>query len=229
MALYGIGDLHLSLGGNKPMDVFSGWDNYVERLCRNWENTVRPEDTVVLAGDISWAMKLEETEADFCFIHALPGRKILLKGNHDYWWSTAAKMQGYVAGKGFDTLHFLHNNAFALQNAAICGTRGWTLDADEAQDAKVQNRELGRLRLSLLAAPAGAEKIAFLHYPPLCAGSHSTAMTALLHEFGVKRCYYGHLHSAAIQWAVQGVVDGVDYRLISADSVDFCPVPIPLY
>lgn len=222
MAIFVIGDLHLSLGGAKPMDVFPGWQGYVQRLEENWRRLVGPGDTVVVAGDISWAMKLEDTAADFAFLESLPGQKLLLKGNHDYWWTTARKMETWFAGQGFFSLKLLHNNSYTVEGKALCGTRSWMFEPGEPHDEKVMARELGRLRMSLDAAQQG-EKVVFLHYPPVYPGASAPQVTALLQEYGVKRCFYGHLHGAAIRHAVQGVVDGVEYRLISADSLGFCP------
>lgn len=166
MAIFTIGDLHLSLGTSKPMDIFSGWENYVERLRENWLAAVGPQDTVVLAGDTSWAMKLEDCSADFAFLQNLPGRKLLLKGNHDYWWTTMAKMNAYLAANGFDSLSFLHNNCVFAEGLALCGTRSWLFDAGQPHDEKVMSRECGRLRASLEAA-GDTEKAVFLHYPPV--------------------------------------------------------------
>lgn len=225
MAIFTIGDLHLSLGAAKPMDIFRGWENYVERLRENWLSAVAPEDTVVLAGDTSWAMKLEDCAADFAFLQALPGRKLLLKGNHDYWWTTMAKMNAYLSACGFTSLSFLHNSCAFVGGAALCGTRGWLFDAGEEHDEKVMRRECGRLRASLLAA-GDAEKIAFLHYPPVYPQGGADEIVSILHEFGVKRCFYGHLHGASIPRAVQGTVDGIHYRLISADALRFFPYKI---
>ena len=149
MAIFVIGDLHLSLGADKPMDVFPGWEGYLPKLERNWRALIAPEDTVVLAGDTSWAMKLEDTRADFAFLQSLPGRKWLLKGNHDYWWTTARKMESYLAAEGFDSLHILHNNCCRVGDTALCGTRGWPFDDAAAQSAKIMAREAGRLKMSL--------------------------------------------------------------------------------
>lgn len=222
MAIYAIGDLHLSLGGSKPMDIFPGWEGYVQRLEKNWRRLVRPEDTVVIAGDISWAMRLEDTRTDFAFINALPGQKLLMKGNHDYWWTTANKMNTYLKQAGFDTLHILHNNAYHIEGCAICGTRSWLFDPDEPHDEKVMNREIGRLKMSLDAAGDG-EKLVFLHYPPVYPGTGAPEVQEVLRQYGVKRCFYGHLHGQSLRYAVQGNVDGVCYKLISADGLGFCP------
>jgi len=222
MAIFAIGDLHLSLGASKPMDVFPGWEGYVGRVESSWRRLIAPQDTVVLAGDTSWAMKLEDTARDFGFLQSLPGQKVLLKGNHDYWWTTLNKMNVYLQQSGFDSLHILHNSAYFAEGRALCGTRSWMLDAEEPHDEKVLNREIGRLRASLQAA-GDSEKIVFLHYPPVYPGASVPEVTALLHEYGVKQCFYGHLHGQSLRFAVQGEVDGIRYKLISADGLGFCP------
>jgi len=222
MALYAIGDLHLSFGAAKPMDVFPGWQNYTDRLAENWCRLVKPEDTVVLAGDTSWAMRLEDTKADFRFIQQLPGQKLLLKGNHDYWWTTANKMNRFLEREGFDTLHILHNNAYQVGKYAVCGTRSWLFDVGEPQDEKVMNREIGRLKASLDAAAEG-EKLVFLHYPPVYPNASAPQVIEVLQQYGIERCFYGHLHGQSIRYAVQGDVDGIRYKLISADGLKFCP------
>lgn len=229
MAIFAIGDLHLSLGGTKPMDVFRGWEDYVSRVEQNWRRLVTPEDTVVLAGDTSWGMKLTECTADFSFLEALPGQKLLLKGNHDYWWTTASKIQAFCEANGWRTLHFLHNNCFVCEGIALCGTRSWLFDAGQPHDEKVMNREKGRLAASLQAAHAQApqaEKVVFLHYPPVYSGTCAQEIVDILQQWGVKRCYYGHLHGGSLPYAVQGEVEGITYRLISADGLRFCPARI---
>ena len=226
MALFVLGDTHLSLGGAKPMDVFPGWNGYVEKLEANWRKLVKPEDTVVLAGDISWSMRLADTRKDFAFLNGLPGRKLIMKGNHDYWWSTANKMNEFFRAEGFDTLRLLHNNSYTVEGYALCGTRGWLFDADEPHDEKVMNREIGRLRLSLDAAEPGREKLVFLHYPPVYTGADAPEIVAVLKEYGVRRCFYAHLHGKAIRFAVQGEVAGIRYKLVSADGLHFCPYKI---
>ncbi len=226
MAIFVIADLHLSLGAaDKPMDVFEGWQGYLPKLERNWRTLIAPEDTVVLPGDISWAMSLEDTREDFAFLNALPGKKIILKGNHDYWWTTLNKMNRFLEANGFDTLQILHNTAIQAEGVFLCGTRGWMSDVQGPEDEKILNREIGRLRMSLEAAGEG-EKLAFLHYPPLYPGQMEGGLANLLKEFGVSRCFYGHLHGVSIRYAVQGEHDGVDYRLISADALNFCPYKI---
>ena len=199
---------------------------YVERLERNWRKLIKPEDTIVLAGDISWAMRLTDTRKDFAFLQQLPGQKLIMKGNHDYWWTTANKMNAYLKAEGFDTLHILHNNSYAVEGYAICGTRGWLFDVGEAHDEKVMNREIGRLKMSLDAAEPGLEKLVFLHYPPVYTGTSAPEIVATLKAYGIRTCYYGHLHGNAIRYAVQGDVDGIRYKLVSADGLKFCPYRI---
>ena len=227
MALYAIGDLHLSLGpADKPMDVFGGrWTGYMEKLRENLK-VIGPEDTTVLLGDLSWAMSLDDAAEDFAFMNAIPGRKIILKGNHDYWWTTTRKMDKFLVDSGFDTLHILHNNACIIGDTALCGTRGWPFDDAAAQGEKLMAREAGRLRMSLQAAGDTPHKIAFLHYPPVYPGASAKELVDVLQEFGVTECYYGHLHGKSIRYAVQGPVDDITYRLISADGLAFCPYKI---
>ena len=226
MALYVMGDTHLSLGSSKPMDVFGGaWEGYMEKLTQGL-SVLTPDDTLVIAGDVSWGMSLEESEQDFAWLHALPGEKILLKGNHDYWWNTAAKMNRFFQEKGFGSLHILHNNCYYYGDVALCGTRGWFYEEDkEGQSAKVFNRELQRLETSLKAA-GGAEKLCFLHYPPFYTGYRCEPILELLENYQVKACYYGHLHGGSHRLAIQGISGTVDYRLISADFLKFRPEKI---
>lgn len=226
MAVFAIGDLHLSLGTNKPMDVFPGWEGYLPKLEHNWRALIQPEDTVILVGDTSWAMSLKDTAADFAFLQTLPGQKWMLKGNHDYWWTTARKMESFLQANGFDSLHILHNNACIIENTALCGTRGWPFDDAAAQGEKLMAREAGRLRMSLQAAEATERKVAFLHYPPVYPGASAQELLEVLKAFDVKECYYGHLHGKSIRFAVQGDVDGIRYKLISADGLGFCPYKV---
>ncbi len=228
MALYAIGDTHLSLGTNKPMTVFSGWDNYVSRLEENWRRLVTQDDTVVIAGDISWGMSLEQAKPDFAFLHALPGKKLLFKGNHDYWWTTRRKMDTFFAENGFDSLTVVHNDAVAVEEIAVCGSRGWFNDEGVEADRLVLLREAGRLRASIAAAKkTGLEPVVFLHYPPLFGNERCEELLAVLQEENIQRCYYGHVHSAGIRMAFRGEDAGVTYQLISADALGFCPLAVP--
>lgn len=228
MALFVMGDLHLSLSSDKSMDIFGGWENYVERIKENWNREVSPEDTVVVPGDISWAMSLKEAVADFSYIHELPGRKIILKGNHDYWWTTAAKMNNFLAENGFDNIFILHNNHYAYENYGICGTRGWINDDSEPADAKVLAREAQRLETSIASAEnAGLEPLVFLHYPPLYGNEYNPDLLEVMYRHNIKRCWYGHIHGKkGHQNAVNGERDGIVFQLVSADYVQFCPVKI---
>ena len=227
MALYGIGDLHLSFQTDKPMDVFGGrWENYIEKLQEGLQ-VITEEDTTVLLGDVSWALDLESAEADFNFISAIPGRKLILKGNHDYWWSTASKFQKFCGEHHFDDVMLLHNNCHFYEDIAICGTRGWFFEEEKqgTHDEKVFLRELIRLEASLQAA-GDREKFCFLHYPPKYRGYECPDILELLKKYDVRRCYYGHLHGDSHKLALEGDMDGIEYRLLSADYVNFKPVRI---
>lgn len=205
------------------MDVFGGaWENYVEKLLNGF-SVVQPEDVVVLCGDLSWGMSLEQAKDDFAFLNALPGQKILLKGNHDYWWTTAAKMNRFFAENQFDTFRLLHNNCYFYGDVALCGTRGWFFE--EKGDAKVFNRELIRLETSLKAAEE-REKICFLHYPPYYQGYTCREIVELLEKYHVKACYYGHLHGGSHRLAMEGTFNSVDYHLVSGDFLGFIPKKI---
>lgn len=226
MALYAIGDTHLSLAGDKPMDVFGGaWEGYVDKLREGFAG-VKREDVVVLCGDLSWAMGLEQAQADFAFLDALPGEKWIVKGNHDYWWNTASKMNAFFAANGFQTLHILHNNCAFYGDVALCGTRGWFFEENAAQQSqKVFNREIIRLETSLKAA-GEREKLCFLHYPPRYQGYECREIIELLERYGVRSCCYGHLHGASRSLARQGRYGTVDYFLVSADQLNFRPKKI---
>lgn len=229
MSLFAIADVHLSFGEDKPMDIFHGWQDYVQRLEQNWRRVVEPGDTVVLPGDISWAMRLADTEADFGFLNDLPGEKILLKGNHDLWWETMKKMNAFLNEKAFSHLKFLHNNAYEAGSYALCGSRGWSFEED-GEDKRILLREAGRLKMSLQAAEkTGKEPIAFLHYPPILADRRCEEILEVLHAYGVRRCYYGHLHGPALQSAFNGEADGIFYRVVSCDALQFCPLLIEKY
>lgn len=230
MALYAIADLHLPLGVDKPMDIFgSEWDHYVDRLQENWQNTVRPDDTVVLPGDFSWATYLSESQADFEFLNRLNGIKILLKGNHDYWWTTKNKLDTFIEEKGYHNIHFLQNNSYLYKGKAICGTRGWIFpgwDGFSADDAKIYAREVQRLELSLKDAQKNNpdEEIVFTHYPPISKTCMENEFTRMMKKYGVKKCIYGHLHAASHKNAVQGNIGGIEYILVSGDYRQFQPL-----
>ena len=227
MALYAIGDLHLSLGSDKPMDVFGGrWSGYVDKLREGFAGLTE-EDTTVLCGDLSWGMSLAEAREDFLFIDRMPGRKIVLKGNHDYWWSTASAAYKFFAANGISTIEILNNNCLLYGETALCGTRGWFYEEERGSehDRKIMLRELGRLEASLKAA-GEREKIAFLHYPPKFAAYECPEILEMLGRYGVKECYYGHIHGKGCSAAFRGVKNGVKYELVSADQLMFRPLRV---
>jgi len=224
MSLYAIGDLHLSLGGGKAMDVFGGrWENYVEKIIEGFGD-LNADDVTVLCGDLSWGMSLEAAREDFKFIGNLPGKKIILKGNHDYWWSTAAKAYKFFEENGIESVSILHNNCYFYGETAICGTRGWFYEEEQgtAHDKKILSRELLRLEASLKAA-GEAEKIVFLHYPPKYNKYECPEILDMLEWYGVKRCSFGHIHGAGCACAFEGMHRGCEFHLISADHVKFRP------
>lgn len=224
MALYAIGDLHLCLGAPKPMDIFGGaWVGYMDKL-KEGLSVVGPEDTLVLMGDLSWALGLEDAKADFSWINEIPGRKIILKGNHDYWWSTVRKFETFCQENGFENFHILHNNHFEYDGIAICGTRGWFFEEERSgeHDEKVFRRELQRLEVSLQSA-GELPKLVFLHYPPRYKGYECPEILELLRKYEVRNCFYGHLHGPSHSLAMEGMWDGVSFKLLAADRLDFKP------
>lgn len=238
MALFALSDPHLSLSGDKPMDVFGGtWFNFEKRLQEYWTDRVGEDDTVVIPGDISWGMTLEEAKEDFLFLHHLPGRKILMKGNHDYWWSSLAKLAAFCEENGFEDFTFLQNDAALAQGKIVCGTRGWMCeDKMQEQDLKILRREAMRLDMSLKKAKALAdeeeektglrpETVAFFHYPVISAGLRENPLLERLMQSEVKRVYYGHLHNAGnLQLTEER--DGLTFTLVSADYIHFTPLLI---
>ncbi len=224
--LYAISDLHLSLGGEKPMDIFgSQWKDHHLKIRENWLKYVKDEDTVIIGGDISWALKLEETREDFAFVHQLPGDKILFRGNHDYWWASYSKVKKALP----PSIRAVQNNYIVYRDQlALCGTRGWTIPGGEnftAQDEKIYQRELLRLRMSLTKAQQDGfgEYIVTLHYPPFTPGGEDTGFTSIMQEFAVRICLYGHLHGADQQGVFQGERGGIDYFFVAADFLNFKP------
>ncbi len=228
MAVYTIADLHLSFSTDKPMDVFPGWNNYTDRIKENWQKLVTPEDTVVIAGDISWAMDIKDTSNDFAYINSLNGKKIILKGNHDYWWTTKGKMDRFLSENGFDSMSILHNNYYVADGIALCGSRGWFYDAETDADMKVLNREVGRLRMSIEpAVKAGYEPIVFLHYPPIYNNTECSEIMDVLREYNIKKCFYGHIHGGnAAKRAFIGERDGISFRLVACDHLRFMPLAV---
>ncbi len=225
MALYALGDPHLSFASAKPMDVFGGrWENYVEKL-REGLSVLREGDVLVLCGDLSWAMSLREAAADFRFLDSFPGEKLLVKGNHDYWWNTASKLNAFFAEEGVTSFRLLHNNCHFYGDLALCGTRGWFYEEESGgaeHDRKIMNRELMRLEASLKAA-GEKEKLVFLHYPPLYGDYRCGELLAILQRYGVRQCFYGHIHGPGRRLAVEGEREGIVFKLVSADHVDFKP------
>ena len=227
MALYAIGDLHLSLSGEKPMDVFGeAWRDHAEKLKKGFA-ALTQDDLCILCGDLSWGMGLADAREDFAFIDALPGKKILLKGNHDYWWTTATKAKKFFAENGFTTMDIHNNNCFFYGDVALCGTRGWFYEEERGgeHDKKILRREVMRLEASLNAA-GEREKLVFLHYPPVYRSYECPEILELLEKHGVKLCCYGHLHGKSCQGALNGWRGGTEFRLLSADFVNFTPVRI---
>lgn len=227
MKVFIIGDLHLSLNTDKPMDVFGGWHNYVQRLEENWKANVSSEDLVVLAGDISWGMSLKDSLKDFQFINSLPGEKYIIKGNHDYWWDTRSKIEKFFKENNLNTLHILHNSSVETENFYLCGTRGWLFENSQPHDIKISAREAGRLELSLKSCEkAEKEKVVILHYPPVFCDEIMAEMIDVMKKYNVKRCYYGHLHADSIKRAFNCEYLGIEFKLISSDALGFCPIEI---
>ena len=222
MSIYTISDLHLSFGAEKPMDIFGGWQNHTIRIEKNWKHLVDEKDTVVLPGDLSWGLKIDEAKPDFEFLNSLPGKKILLKGNHDLWWGTAKKMKEFLNENNFTTIDFVFNNCIVAENYAICGTRGWFYD-DASSDKKVVLREAGRLKTSIEAAKlTGLEPLVFLHYPPVFGEQVCEEIFSVLKEMDVKKVYYGHIHGLGKNNIVKEY-DGISFKLVSSDCIDFTP------
>lgn len=239
MAIYAISDLHLALSVDKPMDIFgTRWQGYMEKLKTEWEQTVSEDDYVVIPGDVSWATYTGDSVADFRFIDALPGRKIISKGNHDYWWTTLSKLNLFLAENNFSSIQFMHNNSFRIDNAVLCGTRGWNCPGDDgfgAEDMKIYKRELQRLELSLKSAAVqrdcaldenSAPLVAALHFPPFNSKKEPGEFVDILVRYHVDICIYGHLHGEGAKNAVQGIVKGVDFRMVSADYLGFKPMSL---
>ena len=224
MSIFGISDLHLSFGTNKPMDIFHGWDNYTDRIFANWKRLVKENDTVVLPGDLSWALKLEETKKDFQFLKSLPGKKIILKGNHDLWWSTAKKIRTFFEKNEIDDVEIVFNNCVVADGYAIAGTRGWFYDNTGSK--KVLMREAGRLNASITAAEeTGLPILVFLHYPPVYGEYVCEEILDVLKAHNIKKIYYGHIHGSGYNNAVSRYND-LECRLISCDCIDFTPLKI---
>ena len=236
MAIYTIADLHLSFNTNKPMDIFGqNWHNYEEKIKQDWLSKVKQDDLVILPGDFSWAMYLDETKKDFEFINNLPGKKILLKGNHDYWWTTVTSMRKYIKNNNFENIDFLYNNSYQYETYILAGTRGWSQTEDK-DDKKIIKREALRLELSITEGikQYGEEKeiLVFMHYPPIMKTNvmqnEQNEFIKIMKKYNVRKCYYGHLHGTSIKDAVEGEYFGIDFKLVSCDSLDFKLLKLPL-
>ncbi|NSW91470.1 MAG: metallophosphoesterase [Firmicutes bacterium] len=238
MAIFVISDLHLALGVNKPMDMFGDrWINYMGRLKKSWEDVVSDGDYVIIPGDISWATYLEQSYEDFKFLNALPGKKIILKGNHDYWWTTLRKLETFMEKNNFFTIKFLHNNCYKIENIILCGTRGWKCPGDDEfgeEDKRIYYRELQRLELSLKCAAkitgntSPESIIVAMHYIPFNTKRESSDFVEIMQRYNVKMCLYGHLHGEGIRSVVEGKIGEIEYRLVSADYLEFKPMRLDL-
>ena len=230
MSIYVIGDLHLSFKENKPMDIFgSNWEGHFEKIRKDWNLKVKENDLVVLPGDFSWATYLKDTDEDFRYLNNLPGKKLLLKGNHDYWWTTLTSMRKFLEENDFKDIDFIHNNSFEFENKIIVGTRGWSKLEGTADDEKIIKREALRLELSIKSGIENfgndKEIIAFMHYPPISKANlinnELSDFAKIMKKYNIKKCFYGHLHSTSIKEAVEGNHFGIDFKLVSADGLDF--------
>jgi len=235
MSIYAISDLHLALSIDKPMDIFGErWYNYMERLKQNWIKIVDDEDYIIIPGDISWATYLEQAYEDFKFIESLPGRKIISKGNHDYWWTTLSKLNKFLDANNFKSISFMHNNSFSVEGITFCGTRGWKCPGDDEfnkEDEKIFERELQRLELSLKSSCSESRDeniIVAMHYPPFNAKKEPSKFVEIMRKYNVRRCIYGHLHGAGFKSAVIGDVDGIEFNLVSADFLNFEPLKLQI-
>lgn len=229
MSIFVIGDLHLSFNNPKPMDIFGdNWSGHEKKIRSNWIENVSKDDLVILPGDFSWETYLEDTKLDFDYLNNLPGKKLLLKGNHDYWWTTVTSMRAFLKENNYTNIDFLYNNSYEFEDKIICGTRGWSI-IDEDADKKLINRELIRLELSLQEGinKYGTDKeiIVFMHYPPITkakiVSEKEAEFVQLMKKYNVKRCFYGHLHGASIADAIEDEVEGIEFKLVSADGLDF--------
>lgn len=225
MSIYAIGDLHLSFANPKPMNIFgNNWNNHEEKIKLDWISKVKEEDTVVLPGDFSWAMNLKDTKKDFEYINNLPGRKVMSKGNHEYWWTTVTNIKKFLKENNFSNIDFLYNNSIEVEDKLICGTRGWNLNLESETSNKIITREEIRLENSIQDAinkNLDKEIIVFMHYPPIIKQNLNTGFFKILKKYNIKRCYYAHLHGNSIKEALNGVYDGIEFKLVSADGLDF--------
>ena len=224
MSIFVIADLHLSLRVPKPMDIFGeNWKKHEEKIKKDWIAKVKPEDTVIHPGDFSWAMYLKDTVKDFEYLNSLPGKKIMLKGNHEYWWTTVTNMKKFLNEHNFHNIEFLQNNSLEVENKMICGTRGWSLINERTeQEKKLIDREALRLELSIKSAiDKNKEIIVFMHYPPIVKQNIDNEFMRVLRKYNIKKCFYAHLHGKSIEEAIEGNIYGIDFKLVSADALDF--------
>ncbi len=226
MSIYAIGDLHLSFANPKPMDIFGeNWTNHEEKIKSDWKDKVKEDDTVIVLGDFSWAMELESMYEDFTYLSSLPGKKILLKGNHDYWWTSLKKLNKYLDENNFKNIEFMQNNSFEIEGKIIAGTRGWSFE-DTEEDKKILDREILRLELSIKDGikKFGKDKeiIVCMHYPPVTKQTlKDSKFIEIMKKYNVKKCFYGHLHGEALNEAVNGEIEGINFTLASSDGLDF--------
>ena len=236
MAVYAIGDLHLSFNDNKPMDIFGeNWKNHYEKIKKNWLNKINSNDTVLLPGDFSWAINLEGTQKDFEFLNKLPGKKVLINGNHDYWWTTLQKMNEFLEKIEIKNVYFLKNNAVEIDNSIFVGTRGWAFN-DTEESKKMYNRETIRLENSIKYAYKNFENIenkeiiCMMHYPPITKNmiekSENSIYLEVMKNYNIHKCIYGHLHGESHKEAIEGQVYGIDLKLVSSDFIDFDPIRV---
>ena len=228
MSIYVIGDLHLAFSVDKPMDIFgNNWENHAEKIKLNWLEKVKKEDTVILPGDFSWATYLEDTYKDFEFLNSLPGNKIMSKGNHDYWWATVTSMKKYLRENDFNNIEFLYNNAYLVENKIIVGTRGWINSWRSQENYKILKRENDRLKLSIEDGIKKygntKEMVAFIHYPPFYKEvvPEEIDFIKTLNKFNIKKCYYAHLHGESHREAIEGNINGIEFKLVSSDYLNF--------
>ncbi len=223
MRLFAISDLHLPFGADKPMNIFNGWDNYTERLKENWQKIVTDDDVVVIPGDFSWTINIEDAIPDFKFLHNLKGKKILLKGNHDFWWSTATKINNFLKENNFDDIYILHNNSYNCGDFTVCGTRGWVYDGAGDFDEKVIARECGRLETSIKSGLENENDIkVFLHYPFAYGDFVCKEILEVLRRYGIKEVYFGHIHGKG-KTKIVNAYEEIKLINVSCDLIDFVP------
>lgn len=223
MAIYAISDLHLSFNTDKPMNIF-GWNDYEEKIKEDWNKKVKEEDLVLIPGDFSWEMKLNNTYKDFEYLAKLPGKKLLLKGNHDYWWNTLKSMRTFLKQNNIENIDFIYNNSYEFEENVITGTRGWNLTVENKEDEKIQKREAMRLENSI---KDGIEKygnkkiIVCMHYPPILKDNQNNEFIKILEKYNVSCCIYGHLHGKSQSNVIEGIHNNIKYKMVSCDYTDF--------